>query len=146
MKILAVASIGGHWIQLIRLMPLFVEHDVTFVTTNPAFAETVKGYKFYCIPDSNRRKKIDIIKSSFYITRCVLKVRPKVIITTGAAPGLMCIIAGKLIGAKTIWIDSIANVEKLSMSGKIASKIADIVYTQWEHLATSKITYCGNVL
>jgi UDP-N-acetylglucosamine:LPS N-acetylglucosamine transferase len=69
-----------------------------------------------------------------------------VIVTTGAAPGLFGIFIGKVLGVKTIWIDSIANVEKLSLSGKIASRMADRVYTQWEHLATPKIIYAGNIL
>ena len=76
----------------------------------------------------------------------VAVLRPGVIITTGAAPGLMGIIIGRIFGAKTIWIDSIANVEKLSLSGRIAVKIADRVYTQWSHLSTNRVVYSGNLL
>ncbi|MCI5150914.1 MAG: UDP-N-acetylglucosamine--LPS N-acetylglucosamine transferase, partial [Candidatus Electrothrix sp. MAN1_4] len=38
-------------------------------------------------------------------------------------------------GARTIWIDSIANSDKLSMSGQKVGKYADLWLTQWEHLA-----------
>ncbi|OOQ57089.1 glycosyltransferase family protein [Mucilaginibacter pedocola] len=146
MKVLAVASIGGHWIQLLRLMPLFKEHDVTFMSTNPSLQDTVKEYKFYHVPDSNRRDKVALMKSTLSVSWLVFKIWPRVIITTGAAPGLIAIFAGKLIGAKTIWIDSIANVDRLSMSGKMALKIADRVYTQWEHLQTEQVIYSGNIL
>jgi hypothetical protein len=30
-KVLAVASGGGHWVQLLRLQPAFVHHKVTYV-------------------------------------------------------------------------------------------------------------------
>ncbi|RZK24058.1 MAG: oligosaccharide biosynthesis protein Alg14, partial [Flavobacterium sp.] len=80
------------------------------------------------------------------VTKLVFKLKPDVIITTGAAPGLVGLLAGKLIGAQTIWIDSIANVQKISLSGRIALLFSDQVYTQWPDLATPKILYKGNVL
>jgi hypothetical protein len=45
-----------------------------------------------------------------------------------------------------VWIDSIANVEQLSLSGKLAARVAGRTYTQWPHLATGAILYNGNVL
>lgn len=145
-KIIAIASAGGHWVQLLRLRPAFEGIEVTYICTKKGFAETVQGERFYSVPDANRKDKIALLKSLFTVIKLVWKIRPNIIITTGAAPGLMALIAGKALGIKTIWIDSIANVEELSMSGKIASKFADKVYTQWEHLATNKIAYKGNVL
>ena len=146
MKILAVSSIGGHWIQLLRLVPAFEGSEVEFMTTKENFSTMVEGNKFYSIPDGNRWNKYGLVKCFFSITSIVKKSKPDVIITTGAAPGLIALFVGKLFGIKTIWVDSIANCEQISMSGNIASKFADIVYTQWEHLADKKIKFCGNVL
>ncbi|WP_147677620.1 glycosyltransferase family protein [Algibacter pacificus] len=145
-KVLAVASVGGHWIQLTRLQPAFEDMDLTFMTTKQSFKEMVPNYKFHVINDANRNNKIKLVKVFFDIFIKIVKIKPDIIITTGAAPGLMAIIAGKLIGVKTIWIDSIANVEELSMSGKIASKIANRVYTQWEDLSNDKIIFKGNII
>ena len=44
--------------------------------------------------------------------------RPDVIITTGAAPGAMALVFGKLVGARTIWIDGLASADKLLASGR----------------------------
>jgi hypothetical protein len=76
------------------------------------------------------------------------KVRPHVVVTTGAAPGLVAIGVGKLFGAKTVWIDSLANSEVLSLSGRIAEKYADLWLTQWPHLDDSlpRLKYMGSVL
>ncbi|WP_031425166.1 glycosyltransferase [Flavimarina sp. Hel_I_48] len=146
MKILALASAGGHWIQLLRLAPAFEKHEVIFVSTKPKFAETVKDFEFYCIPDTNRNDKSGILMGIVKIFRLVLKVKPDVVITTGAAPGLIGLVAAKCIGSKTIWVDSIANVEKFSLSGRIAQKFSDRVYTQWPELANEKSIFEGNVL
>ena len=58
------------------------------------------------------------------------------VITTGSLPALIALVLAKYVfGAKTIWIDSIANAEKLSASGKKAGKIADLWLTQWPQLS-----------
>jgi UDP-N-acetylglucosamine:LPS N-acetylglucosamine transferase len=146
MKVLAIASAGGHWIQLLRLLPAFEEHEVVFASTHKSFSETVDGYSFYTVPDASRWNKLKLIYMATRLAGLVFSVKPDIVITTGAAPGLMGIISGKLFGAKTVWVDSIANVEKISMSGRIALLFADRVYTQWPALATSKIVFSGNVL
>lgn len=145
-SVLAIASIGGHWIELQRLNPLFNDHDVTFISNKKYLANTVKGSKYYNVPDANKDQKFNLVKCFFAVFTRIMILRPRVIITTGAAPGLMGIVVGRIFGAKTIWIDSIANVEQLSLSGRIALKIADRVYTQWAHLATPKVVYSGNLL
>ena len=63
------------------------------------------------------------------------RVRPDAVITTGAAPGYFALRLGRLFGARTIWIDSMANAEELSLSGQKARRHADLWLTQWEHLA-----------
>ena len=64
-----------------------------------------------------------------------MRHRPDVVLSTGAAPGFFAILFGKLLGARTIWVDSIANAEQLSLSGKKAGRFADLWLTQWPHLA-----------
>lgn len=146
MKILAVASGGGHWIELLRLLPAFQDGEVVFASTKKCYEETVTGFQFYPIPDTNRNKKLFSLYAFVKIFSVIRTVQPSVIISTGALPGLMSLIIGKLCGMKTIWIDSIANVEELSFSGKVASKFADRTYTQWPDLANKNCLFHGNVL
>ncbi|MCY2966474.1 MAG: UDP-N-acetylglucosamine--LPS N-acetylglucosamine transferase, partial [Planctomycetota bacterium] len=65
----------------------------------------------------------------------VLTVRPHVVITTGAAPGYWAIRFGRWLGAKTVFVDSIANAEKLSMSARLSLGKAHVTLTQWSDLA-----------
>lgn len=146
MKILAVASAGGHWIQLLRLMPAFEGNEVIYVSTKKSFASMVKNNEFKTIDDVNRKDKFDLLRSMNNVFIMLREVKPDVIITTGAAPGLITLILGRFLGSKTIWIDSIANVEKLSMSGKIASLFAHHIYTQWPDIAKGKVKFSGNIL
>jgi UDP-N-acetylglucosamine:LPS N-acetylglucosamine transferase len=146
MRVLAIASIGGHWVQLLRLRPAFKDAELIFMSTNECCSTMVPEHQFYSVPDSNRWNKLQLLISFWNIALTVMKIKPDVIITTGAAPGLMAIVAGRMLGIKTIWIDSIANIDEISLSGRIALKFANRVYTQWPHLASPKIHYSGSVL
>lgn len=134
-KIMLVSSSGGHWVQLNRLLPAFDGHELIFVTTEAKYKETIKESKFLIVPDASRWNKFRVVYLALVMLLHVLIVRPDVVISTGAAPGFFAIFFGKKLGAKTIWLDSIANVEKLSMSGQKAEKYSDLWLTQWEHLA-----------
>ena len=116
-KIFAIASIGGHWVQLLRITrQMENDYEVIYLCTHPKCATMVEGQKFYLTEDYSRWDAWKMVPSFFSLLNVVHKEKPDAIITTGAAPGLMCLLAGKVLGKKTIWIDSIANVQHLSAS------------------------------
>lgn len=145
-KILAVASGGGHWVQLLRLRQAFSGCTISYMTTKADYAKDVEGAVF-TVTDANIREKFRLTRMFLQVAWVMLKVRPDIVITTGAAPGFAAIFFGRLIGARTIWLDSIANSEELSTSGKHARRWADVWLTQWSHLAHADgPQYWGGVL
>jgi len=145
-RIMAVASGGGHWVQLQRVMPAFEGHDVTFVTINPTYKADVPGERVLIVRDSTRWNKLGLIILGFQILLSLIRIRPHIVVSTGAAPGFMAIVLGRLLGAKTVWLDSIANVEEVSMSGRMVRRWAVLWLTQWPHLATADgPKYAGRV-
>ena len=67
--------------------------------------------------------------------------------STGASVGFFAIVLSKLFGARTIWLDSIANVDELSLSGRMAGRFADLWLTQWESLSKPDgLVYLGSVV
>ncbi len=147
-KIMAVASEGGHWVQLMRLRPAFEGAEVVYVSTNPDLAEAFSVTNFHILPDANMDKKVRLIGLLIKAFFLVLKERPTHIISTGAAPGFAAMACGKLFGAKTIWVDSIANADELSSAGTKAHFVADHWLTQWEHLTAEYdgLEYKGRVI
>ena len=135
-KVMAVSSGGGHWIQLMRLQEAFEGHQVTWLTVmsaEQASAFNLTG-RYMNIPDATRWNKFKLVWLFVRLVYCITRVRPHVIITTGAAPGYIAITIGRMCGLKTCWIDSMANVEMLSLSGLKAEKWSDLWLTQWKHL------------
>jgi UDP-N-acetylglucosamine:LPS N-acetylglucosamine transferase len=134
-KIAAVSSGGGHWVQLLRLRPAFEGHEVVFMTVNRSYQDDVKGQRLLVVPDATRWNKVRLVWAAAQIFRVLLRERPDVIVSTGAAPGYLAVRMGKWLGSRTVWVDSIANVETLSLSGQRIGRFADLWLTQWSHLA-----------
>jgi UDP-N-acetylglucosamine:LPS N-acetylglucosamine transferase len=145
-RVLAVASSGGHWVQLRRLAPAFVGQDVAYVTTDAGHRPEVGAARFYAVNDANRSNKLALTRCALQIVRVLLRERPSVVVSTGAAPGYLAIRCARLLRARTVWIDSVANVDALSMSGRMASTMTDLCLTQWPHLAGGPVRYLGAVL
>ena len=147
MRVLAVASGGGHWVQLLRLRPAFAGEQVTYVTVNPASRAEIGDAPFFVVNDATRWDKIGLVRMALRMAWIIIRQRPDVIVTTGAAPGFFALMIGRALGKRTAWIDSMANVEQLSMSGSKVGRWSDLWLTQWSHLATPEgPSYEGAVL
>jgi UDP-N-acetylglucosamine:LPS N-acetylglucosamine transferase len=146
MKVLAVASGGGHVVELLRIEPAFEGHELMYMSTLESYTSTFKGHQYFTVPDFSQWNVYRIPLAAWKMYKLFTKIKPDFVVTTGAAPGVLALFIGKLMGAKTIWLESLCHAEKVSISGKICRLFADRVYTQWEHLATPKIVYAGNIM
>ena len=147
-RILAVASGGGHWIQMRRLEPAFAGLDVAYVGVLPLYAEEVPDHRFYTVRDVTRWDRWGVVVLISQLIVILIKERPRAVITTGSAPGVITLALAKLLlRSKTVWIDSIANCETMSSSGRQARRFADVWLTQWPQLQRSDGPECwGAVL
>ncbi len=143
-KVLAVSSAGGHWTQLQTLMPVLEGYDVTFLTTIINSDKCIKKDTI-TVCDADMTHKIKLLWLACQTFFYVLKIQPDVVISTGAAPGFFTIFFAKLFKKKTIWLDSIANYERLSVSGKYAKRFSDVFLVQWPHLE-SEGDYKGSLI
>ncbi len=147
-EILAVASGGGHWVELLRLAPAFEGRDVMFVSVSRELAADVPGRPFRAVVDATRWDRLRLVRCACQLLWIVLRERPRVVVSTGAAPGWFALALGRrLVGARTVWLDSVANAERLSLSGERAGKVADLWLTQWPEVAREGgPEYAGSVL
>jgi len=145
-KVLAISSPGGHWVQLCRLLPVLSKYEVVYACTYEKTAELSSKDKYYVIGDISRDTISRVFNVIAGLVKILKKERPTHVFTTGALPGLITILVARLFGSKTIWLDSIANSEKVSLSGTIASYLSNHCFTQWEHLANKRIKYIGRVI
>ncbi len=146
-KIFAISSPGGHWIQLTRICNgLEARNQVIYAVPDKLF-KAKKDQKVYSVVDVSADDKWKLIPCALQICYILLRERPDTILSTGAAPGAIAIMLGKLFGIRTIWVDSIANVQKISRAGRMVQKRADIFLTQWPHLSDGvDVKHQGSIL
>lgn len=144
------ASAGGHLSQALKLEPAWGTYDCFFVTTSDAAAAQLEGkYKTQVevVLETNRQQPLRVARMLLQCIGIIARRRPDVVISTGAAPGCILCFLGKMTGARVAWVDSIANVERLSLSGRLVRPIADVFLTQWEDLADAGrgVEYAGEL-
>lgn len=145
-RVLAISSTGGHWVQLLRMAPAWDGCEVHYATSTPDFAGRVaamaeqRGQQqpgYHVFTDANRWQKLRLVRQILDVALILWRVRPDVIVSTGASVGYFAMRLGRLMGARTCWVDSIANAAELSMSGRMAGPYADLWLTQWPELSTA---------
>lgn len=149
LKICLAASAGGHLVQLLKLSPCFENRDCFSVTTsNSVTAKLEKFGQVYIVPESNRQHPLKALGVLVKCFKIIIAEKPDVIISTGALHGCLLCIFAKFFGAKIIWVDSIANCKKLSLSGRIIRPFADLIFSQWQDVAGkyNKVQYSGSLV
>ncbi|OGT37979.1 MAG: hypothetical protein A3F11_03140 [Gammaproteobacteria bacterium RIFCSPHIGHO2_12_FULL_37_14] len=132
-KICVISSCGGHLSEVRVLLPVYSTYDYFYVLNDKALLASDMQNKTYFITHAERNWKIFInMWEAFKIIR---KERPTVLMSTGA--GLIVpfsLIARFFFGIKTIYIETIAYVDRPSLTGKIMYYLADFFYYQWPGL------------
>lgn len=153
LKLFVGASAGGHANELLIVLDaakgLWPVEPAAYVTTlditAKAFAQ--RGKPVYVVGESDRRNPLRacvvLVRTLWLALRC----RPDVVVTTGSMPLALFCLWAKLFGARIVWIDSIAQIEHLSASGRLARRFADLCLSQWPDVAAQYpgVEYAGEV-
>lgn len=140
-KVLFIASTGGHLNELLQLKALFKEYDSYLITEKDKSTESlqIEGTKETKYLAYGTRSKIlvypfifiyNCFKSLFYY----FKIKPKVIITTGTHTAVPMCYIGKLFGSKIIFIETFANRNTKTLSGRMVYPISDLFIVQWKEM------------
>lgn len=139
-----IASTGGHLDELLQLEACFFKYDYTIVTektkNNLGLLAKYPNRVHFLISGTYSTFKnkctylFKLLANSFISLYLILKIKPDVVITTGAHNvGPMCCLA-KLFKKKVIFIETFANKNAPTKTGSIVYKFADVFIVQWESM------------
>ena len=140
-RVLFISSTGGHLNELRQLSSLFDKYDYHIITEKDKTTEGLKekyGSKISYLPYGTRQKLFRYIFVYFYLCLKTIylyfKIRPQYIVTTGThTAGPMCYL-GKIFRSKIIYIETFANRNRKTATGKLIYPIADLFIVQWEEM------------
>lgn len=84
----------------------------------------------------------------FEAWRILRNKKPDLILSTGAGPAVPFTVVGKLLGIRSIFIETFTRVTKPSLTGRIMYRLADRFFYQWRSLEKffPKGVYSGPVI
>lgn len=147
-RALLVCSPGGHLLQLLRLQPAWEGFETTWVTLPAADSDYLLREERVVLGRGPTNRNLRALLSNLRLAwRVVRRERPDVILSTGAALAVPFFLAGKLFGARLIFVESLTRTTSLSLSGRLVRPLADAFFVQWPDLAGAKRTrFAGRLL
>lgn len=136
MKVCLVGSSGGHLTHLYLLKPFWNDKERFWVTFDKEDARSVlkdERKVYHCFFPTNRNLK-NLIKNTWLAFKVLRKERPDVIISSGAAVAVPFFYLGKLLGAKTVYIEVFDRIDAPTMTGKLVYPVTDKFIVQWEEM------------
>jgi UDP-N-acetylglucosamine:LPS N-acetylglucosamine transferase len=134
-KIALVGSSGGHLTHLYLLKPFWEEHERFWVTFDKEDARSIllKEHWYSCYFPTNRNAK-NLIRNTILAWKVLKKEKPDIIISSGAAVAVPFFYLGKLLRAKTIYIEIFDRINTPTMTGRLVYPVTDKFVVQWEEM------------
>ena len=131
-----VCSAGGHFMQLHSLEDLWREERRIWVTLPAADTESLlAGETVRWAHGPTNRNVLNLLRNLRLAFSVLREYRPRVVLSTGAGIGVPFVWAARLLGIRTIFIEDMTRVTRLSMSGRLVYGVADLFLVQWPELA-----------
>lgn len=143
-KICIPTSSGGHLTHMRMLMPVLEQAaDRFWVTFDKEDANAaLRGERVYhCYFPTNRNVK-NTVRNTVLAIRVLCKERPNLIISSGAAIAVPFFFVGKLIGARTVYIEVFDRIDAPTLTGRLVRRFTDLFVVQWPEMTR---VYPGSV-
>ncbi len=146
--VMLVCSSGGHLQQMLALKPAWAPYSHVWVTFDKSDARSLLSYEpvVYAYSPTNRSLK-NLARNLFLAWRTLRRVRPRVLLTTGAGVAVPFAWLGRLLRVKIVYVESFTRIEGPSLTGRLVTPIAHRAYVQWPEMerVVAKARYAGNV-
>ena len=139
-RVLFISSTGGHLNELLQLRSLFNKYNTYIITEKTKSTVNLKykynkvNYLVYGTKDHMLTYPFKFLYNCFKSLFLYLKIRPKVIVTTGTHTAVPICYIGKIFGTKIIYIETFANSSTKTLSGRLIYPIANTFIVQWKDM------------
>ena len=135
LKVCIACSPGGHMVQARQLARAYEKYDYFYFTFLGAVAlELAKTDHVRASPNIFRHNPVSWFIGAVLSAYIAIAEKPDVVITTGAGVVVFFCIFAKLLGAKLIFLESMAKVEKPTLTARVLYPFADLFIVQWPNL------------
>lgn len=133
MKILLVASSGGHLAQLTTLRPWWGSHTRHWVTFDTQDAKaSLAGEATTWAFHPTTRNIPNLLRNTILAWRVIRAERPQLIVSTGAGVAFPFFVLSRFFKVATCYIEVLDRIDSRTMTGRLCYPLADAMYVQLE--------------
>jgi UDP-N-acetylglucosamine:LPS N-acetylglucosamine transferase len=147
--LLLACSAGGHLLQLLALREAWEGLSRAWVTDDATDAHSLlRGERVFFAYGPPNRSVRNVVRNVVLALRLARRLRPRVVVTTGAGTAVPFAWACRLRRARVVYVESLSRIDEPSLSCRLIAPAADRVYVQWPELrkALPRARYAGTVL
>ena len=147
--VLLVCSSGGHLLQLYSLAIAWRDLSCAWVSFDkPDVVSMLAAEQVFFAYGPTNRSIRNLLRNLPLAWRLVRRLRPAVLVTTGAGVAVPFAWIARLFGSPVIYVESLARIDEPSLSCRLIAPIATRVYVQWPELlsALPRAHYVGGSL
>lgn len=135
-------------VQAKQLASIYEKYEHFYFTFSGGVAgEMKKNDRVHSIPNIVKYNPISWIVGAILSAYIALKERPDVVISTGAGITVFFCMFAKMLGAKLIFIESMARIERPTLTARMLYPVSDLFLVQWPDLLKffPKAKYAGRL-
>ncbi len=139
MKIALVCSHGGHLTETLQLVPAFAAHEMLFLTYHSSRDDELQGIGRALFTENIGVNPWRFLRAFFWAWQVLRRERPDVVLSLGAEIAVPFLCVGRVLGIRTVFIESWCRVTGLSLTGRLVYPVSDVFLVQWPQL----LEHCG---
>jgi UDP-N-acetylglucosamine:LPS N-acetylglucosamine transferase len=132
MKILLVASTGGHLAQLLTMREWWSRHERHWVTfQKPDAIAALENEAVTWAHHPVTRNLPNAIRNLGLAITTLRRLRPDVVVSTGAGVSLPFFVVARLLRIHTVYLEVFDRIDSPTLTGRLSYPISDAMCGQW---------------
>jgi UDP-N-acetylglucosamine:LPS N-acetylglucosamine transferase len=132
MKILLVASTGGHLAQLLTMREWWSRHERHWVTfQKPDAIAALEDEAVTWAHHPVTRNIPNAIRNLGLAITTLRRLRPDVVVSTGAGVSLPFFVVARLLRIHTVYLEVFDRIDSPTLTGRLSYPISDAMCGQW---------------
>jgi UDP-N-acetylglucosamine:LPS N-acetylglucosamine transferase len=136
--VLLVGSSGGHLAQLLPLAALWPRERRAWVTFDTEDARSqLEGERTFWAHHPTTRNVPNLLRNSRLAPRVLRRVRPDVVVSTGAGVAVPFFFTARALGIPTAYLEVYDRVDTPTLTGRLCRPLSSVFMVQWDEQLAS---------
>lgn len=141
LRLLIVSSVGGHLREALELVPALGRSELHFILNDRVPVELPGPVATIAHAERDLRVAWNLVEVAAILWRWGepgrRPWRPDVVLSTGAGPAVPAALVARALGARVLYVETFAAVERPSLTGRLMAPLARHFFVQWPALLRS---------